>query len=493
MQNYALAATYVVAAIALFALAIFLIRKANTFKIPGRREGEEPDYQDLLSALSLDIDSDEKYDEAAKRVSELLERDRIGVEAKDPELMLSSQEFRYLNQLRTAVFNYGQTHPWVYLEEAEEAKLLNLVSSVEEVVDQANRLVKRKKLKYGEAERLVKKASELAARCKQLVCGDVESSSPERLQSELQNLEHNMEVARRFARRGLRLYVAEEAGQIRYETNVTTLILRASNQSDATKAEELLRQALAQAEDPDADEYDTDLPRAKCSLAWILWYHRNEDEEALRLLRSAVRNYDFQKKPDDVFELLGDIARLSQKLGKYDSAKESLEMQGELVRRVLSGSRSKMIQNLHQFAGLEEQTNQPMTAEQSLREALSLAKKGHDDYTIHKCKLELALFLARQKRFKEACKLFDQLREKEQNRPGGLSLQSSNPETLLSIASCFEENGEEAKVQYYKLKARMAAKRLESLEAEPAVSTFAENVLSMKVVSWVIADNDVRI
>lgn len=477
---------FVVVALMIMGFGTLIFASRNLTRRYEREPGEDGEYDRLYQKFKPEITSDEEYEQGSKIWSKLCERDRFD---GPPETRLNEQEFQYCAALGLSLSQYGDKNPWMRVPREEKDAAFNLIANIEEVVRQANELAEEHNLRYFEARRLTESASRTAKRARDLLTGNVESSIHGLIERSIDGLDREIDQAIREAQEGFRLYQAEMEGDIKYDVNVGTLIIRAGGTDDIEEAERLVRQALLQAENPDADQSDTDLPRAKTALATLLWSHHNCKEEALELLKSAFADYDVEVHHSEVADLLRDITALLMSLEKLDAAKDNVALHLGHLRKVYPEHAGPVCEVLLTEAKIWERKGEIREAEATLKRAVQLsAKQTFHPFDYEQCSKALAFFCARHGRYKESVRIFDKLRKVAFGDEFS-SFEFLNPDELRVVANCYSACKRTDDATTFNRQASERTLEYERLTSDKSESAFVGNMIFYRSTSWSVQDS----
>lgn len=260
-------------------------------------------------------------------------------------------------------------------------------------------------LQYGESKELLNEAESrsrfVRARAKIVDRTD---------KAEEANLVAHLREALAMAERALLLIQAEMDGKIRYYCSVGTLLRGAASTDSLDVCLSRLREAVKQAENPDASEEPDDLARSLIALALVTWRDLKQPGEAEVIYTRALAG---RLNNELMLEAFSDLTRLYADQGLFDKAKRMFHVE-RLMAAQLGRSHETKARTLAYHANAYEQHGQLEEAIRCMSLLRELAETSEDrvarSYQLLVLK-KLAEYQVRLSNFAEAEKLYDEGRQ----------------------------------------------------------------------------------
>lgn len=454
-----------------------------------RPEGTEAEYAALRSELALTVENAEQLAAAQATRQRLYDQDRQGGDPYSAVRPLSVQAYRYYRELGEAVSTFLERNPHLEYDANWHAARHAQITAIEQVVAQAKALVGQHSLKYAPAKRKLESAKQEAAAAKRLINGEYTrpeagGCGQEMLNLDLEHCEHKLQKALATAQEALRLFTAESQSSIRYEHSVRDLLHMGAHTDDYAAAEAFLRQALAQAEAPDADKDPRDLTRALQGLALVLWRHRDNPAEAEQLYLRALSLYADNDTSDDVTETLNDLLRLYAGEGRLDEAERYFQLL-QLRLMVHPVAHLDKLCSAHICLGdAYLKAGDVGKAEYWYRKALGLCDSyegkraysfGHETRTVLK---KFISFYCSQGRYKAAAKSYDQMVASERS---DFERNTRSPDELRLYANMMQQVGRNGEAEELLEQATERQREYDRFRDEPVSNLFPMNCLHLRL------------
>lgn len=416
-------------------------------------EGTQQDYDELCALCPPVVENSQQLEAARAKIAGL--NSRFGPNCPNGLPVLNSQQRQYFYDLRNAVTSFLDLNPRFRYDKEWHAARQMQIARIEELLAQCAVLVGEKQVQYEPALRRLSNVGRVKDNARVLIAGEesdgrvVSLLSAQMAEHMLDSCEHDLSRAIVQGERALRLLQAKADGGIRYERSVRDLLYAGANTDDFEQSELLLRQALAQSENPDADNEAHDFVRALQALALVLWRHRAKPEEAEALYQRVLAVLPADDCSDDAIETFEDVLRLYADMGELDSSMRYFELLLERLSKIAPAAYVSNMQHALAYLGdAHLRLGDVQKAEQCYRRALDLVGQYEKDRLCAfamsgacECLIE---FLCGQARYAEAVQLYDRLMSF--HRPDDIYIRFRSPEKLRLYANMlkFVDRGAEA-------------------------------------------------
>ncbi len=445
----------------------------------GTPAGFDSDYDAIKAEFPLaEITSDAEYHQAVRFCQDQWRHDTLARRCGNEEERLTVPQWRFVHEVQDMFRAYARKFPRLLYGQEWYDERQAQIRELESLIEQATRLQAGKTTNTGAIKHLSDATNDLLFGldwCKNVLEGkELPSGGLE--EHILDSMDRHLEKRIVHAREAVRLFEAEQNGEIKYETPARTLIVQAGyERKDFQKAEALLKQAVVQAKNPDADTKPLDLVHALCSLAQVYHHHLGKlaEAEALYMEAYALQVSIEGRDHLNTAKTSGRLSSVLLEMGQLRRAVDCAKSQVEVVSLSLPGNLSDTVRAMEWYAHVLEKNGQVAEAEATLKESLALCDK-HDYglasglYTIDALD-ELIEFLERHHRYEDAVELVDRVIRFQSVSTYG---EFKSPETLRMYARILRALGHDEEVEAFQLEERAAEAdaRYARHQAEPVVS-----------------------
>ncbi len=384
----------------------------------GMPDGPDSGYEEMEQQFPLTkITTNEEYKRASSFHQAQLDRNALARDCGNAEMRLTRPQWRYLRRLEDLIRAYERRFPrlmfgqeWYYARCAQ-------IKELETITDIAMEKLNSREGRYEGARLRLEEAGGLET-TKALLEGPHDLENPgayEWLHRMLDCIETSVDKRIASVREALRLMEAEDGGYIKYKTPARVLIYQAGCcNGDHLKSEALLKQAIAQGREPDADTTTLDLAIALHGLGFLYYHRLKRPAEAVQLYLEAVKHLqeilvDRGEEDPNFFLPCLDLAEALVEVNKLDDAKHRLLALLEKHDKKLPANLTGVSCARALLATIHVRQRDFALAEAALAKNLSLCFV-HDfvrGVETDKALDELIRFYAQQERYEEAAGLID--------------------------------------------------------------------------------------
>lgn len=452
-------------------------------------EGVPEDYHSLAAKFPLTpITTQEAYDLGEKFFHQQAEHFELAEVCGNDAERMTNQHQRYLNDLNNELRKFARKYPrLIYGQDWYNARL-DQISQLELIARQAKDLATLKSLQYGEAHTQLELALgglTTLERIKKWLEGQLALDEKKELvdswfEPRLDDLDHDLTRRIARAREALRLFEAEANGQIKYSWPARFWISRASYQADFSAAERMLKQALDQANNPDADTRILDGMLARQGLALLFHYHLDKSLEAEPLYLQVLQQQQelFGPQAVAVARTYGHLGLVCQTIGKTDEAVAHLNQQIAILKAKAPEHLSDTSRAMRQLAVLLFKLGRTAEAEFVLRDNLALCDKHRNLYryfdfdTVGALNHLIGIYVQTH-RYQEAARFVDRVNKMADSRLGNAITKAGD---LRNYALIYQQVGRglEAEAHSFEKRAKKKEEELANFERQhPSTSSIS--------------------
>jgi tetratricopeptide (TPR) repeat protein len=253
---------------------------------------------------------------------------------------------------------------------------------------------------------------------------------------------HRLNQGKLAAANALRLFEAEQKGEIRYKKPSRFLLWLAQDiaicsEPNLEQMESLARKAVAQAEQPDFESPAKELAECLSYLASVLDRQGKHDEALVTYKRVVHLQLEPGGKRKDLVKTLRSIAAHHAQLGKWRTAEKVQRSLLALLEKGQKERSSELLWTLRDIAELREKQSDTAGAEKLLLTVAEITSKAtvKDALQISAARCGLANFYMRRGRHTEALELYQKsLLENESSEDPSAPFQVPNDLRLLATA-----------------------------------------------------------
>ncbi|MBX9690767.1 MAG: hypothetical protein K2Z81_00175 [Cyanobacteria bacterium] len=448
-------------------------------------EGTEADYQRLALQFPLNpITSDEEYEQACAFRESMENHNELARQCGNLQERLSKTQWRYMHKLEDVLHVYRKKHPRLSMGQEWYDNVQGQIAELEALLREAHALEETKGLRTaGATEHL--RSAEFEFMGLDWIKSVLEGPQvPEgdrlgyyRLKLDLRDMDTQLAKRIKSAREAVRLLKAKEAGQIKYDEPVRHLIVRAARCTDFSECEALLKRAVFQAQNPDADTQTTDLACARRALGQVYQYHLGKPAEAVELYLQVA---DLLKTEEERYDTQLDLAAAHCTLNQWGIAENVLKELAKTYRQHMPVELSRATDAQEQLALLYISQGRMDDAESILVDNLWLCERhdcdmrgGVETGRALECMIHLYVKMGL---FRDAAKFVDRAMRLDPD------LDSRTGEQLRTYAQAFKQVGREQEVAAYRFEERAQrhevelARYKEEQKYEPAWNVLKNDV-----------------